>query len=185
MAKKVYVITGPIGSGKSTAIEHLKYKGYKTVDLDVVSNKILTSKQSLKFLQKEFSKSLINGVVDRSLLAEIVFNNKDKLLILENYLHPKVLYELQNIIQNTDDLLFVEVSAPKNVYKDFENIVIFTDAETRMSRLLERGMDREDIVSRMASQKSDDWWKSLGIVVQNNNLSELKIELDKLFENTS
>ena len=46
-------------------------------------------------------------------------------------------------------------------------------------------MDREDIVSRMASQKSDDWWKSLGIVVQNNNLSELKIELDKLLENTS
>ena len=96
-----------------------------------------------------------------------------------------MLYELQNIIQNTDDLLFVEVSAPKNVYKDFESIVIFTDAETRMSRLLERGMDREDIVSRMASQKSDDWWKSLGIVVQNNNLSELKIELDKLFKNTS
>jgi len=120
MAKKVYIITGPIGSGKSTAIEHLKNKGYKTVDLDVVSNKILTSKQSLNFLEKEFSKSLINGVVDRSLLAEIVFNNKDKLLILENYLHPKVLYELQNIIQNTDDLLFVEVSAPKNVYKDFQ-----------------------------------------------------------------
>ena len=40
MAKKVYIITGPIGSGKSTAIEHLKNKGYKTVDLDVVSNKI-------------------------------------------------------------------------------------------------------------------------------------------------
>ena len=184
MARKVYIITGPIGSGKSTAIEYLKNKGYKTVDLDVVSNKILTSKQSLKFLKKEFSKSLINGVVDRSLLAEIVFNNKDKLLILENYLHPKVLYELQNIIQNTDDLLFVEVSAPKNVYKDFDTIVIFADVETRMSRLLERGMDRDDIVSRMASQKSDDWWKSLGIVLQNYNLSELKIELDKLLKNT-
>ena len=26
MAKKVYVITGPIGSGKSTAIEYLKNK---------------------------------------------------------------------------------------------------------------------------------------------------------------
>ena len=79
MAKKVYIITGPIGSGKSTAIEHLKNKGYKTVDLDVVSNKILTSKQSLNFLKKEFSKSLINGVVDRLLLAEIVFNNKVRL----------------------------------------------------------------------------------------------------------
>ena len=182
MAKKVYIITGPIGSGKSTAIEHLKNKGYKTVDLDVVSNKILTSKQSLNFLKKEFSKSLINGVVDRSLLAEIVFNNKDKLLILENYLHPKVFYELQNIIQNTDDDLFVEVSAPKNIYKDFDCIVIFADAETRMKRLLERGMDNEDIINRMGNQKDDNWWKNLGIVIQNNDLNEMQIKLDKLFE---
>ena len=43
MAKKVYVITGPIGSGKSTAIEYLKNKGFSTVDLDKVSNDILNS----------------------------------------------------------------------------------------------------------------------------------------------
>ena len=43
MAKKVYVITGPIGSGKSTAIKYLKNKGFSTVDLDKVSNDILNS----------------------------------------------------------------------------------------------------------------------------------------------
>ena len=46
MATKVYVITGPIGSGKSTAIEYLKNKGFSTVDLDKVSNDILNSDQS-------------------------------------------------------------------------------------------------------------------------------------------
>ena len=182
MDKKVYVVTGPIGSGKSTAIHYLKNKGFKTVDLDEVSNNILTSKQSVNFLKEEFPKALVNDVVDRSLLAQIVFNNKDKLLILENYLHPKVFYELQNIIQNTDDDLFVEVSAPKNIYKDFDCIVIFADAETRMKRLLERGMDNEDIINRMGNQKDDNWWKNLGIVIQNNDLNEMQIRLDKLFE---
>tara|TARA_X000001036_G_scaffold148932_1_gene141513 strand:- start:2333 stop:2881 length:549 start_codon:yes stop_codon:yes gene_type:complete len=182
MDKKVYVVTGPIGSGKSTAIHYLKNKGFKTVDLDEVSNNILTSKQSVNFLKEEFPKALVNDVVDRSLLAQIVFNNKDKLLILENYLHPKVFYELQNIIQNTDDDLFVEVSAPKNIYKDFDCIVIFADAETRMKRLLERGMDNEDIINRMGNQKDDNWWKNLGIVIQNNDLNEMQIKLDKLFE---
>ena len=182
MDKKVYVVTGPIGSGKSTAIHYLKNKGFKTVDLDEVSNTILTSKQSVNFLKEEFPKALVNDVVDRSLLAQIVFNNKDKLLILENYLHPKVFYELQNIIQNTDDDLFVEVSAPKNIYKDFDCIVIFADAETRMKRLLERGMDNEDIINRMGNQKDDNWWKNLGIVIQNNDLNEMQIKLDKLFE---
>ncbi len=182
MDKKVYVVTGPIGSGKSTAIHYLKNKGFKTVDLDEVSNNILTSKQSVNFLKEEFPKALVNDVVDRSLLAQIVFNNKDKLLILENYLHPKVFYELQNIIQNTDDDLFVEVSAPKNIYKDFDCIVIFADAETRMKRLLERGMDYEDIINRMGNQKDDNWWKNLGFVIQNNDLNEMQIKLDKLFE---
>ena len=182
MDKKVYVVTGPIGSGKSTAIHYLKNKGFKTVDLDEVSNNILTSKQSVNFLKEEFPKALVNDVVDRSLLAQIVFNNKDKLLILENYLHPKVFYELQNIIQNTDDDLFVEVSAPKNIYKDFDCIVIFADAKTRMKRLLERGIDHEDIINRMGNQKDDNWWKNLGIVIQNNDLNEMQIKLDKLFE---
>ena len=182
MAKKVYIITGPIGSGKSTAIEYLENKGYDTVDLDKVSKNILASKESIEFLKQEFPECLFNNLVDRAKLAQIVFTNKDKLLILENYLHPKVLYELQNIIENTENELFVEVSAPKNIYKDFDCVVIFSDIETRINRLLKRGMDHEDILNRISNQKADDWWKSLGTVVLNKDLNELQIELDKLLD---
>jgi len=91
MATKVYVITGPIGSGKSTAIEYLKNKGFSTVDLDKVSNDILNSDQSIAFLKEQFPQALVQNSVNRAILADIVFKNKDKLTILENYLHPKVL----------------------------------------------------------------------------------------------
>ena len=185
MAKKVYIITGPIGSGKSTAIKYLSTKGFETIDLDEVSNKILTSAQSVEFLKEEFPEALVNEVVDRPLLANIVFNNKEKLLILENYLHPKVLHELQKVIQNTDGELFVEVSAPKNLYNDFDCIVIFADPETRINRLLKRGMQNEDILNRMENQRDDDWWKSLGTIVHNKDLNELENELDRLFNNNS
>ena len=100
MAKKVYVITGPIGSGKSTAIKYLKNKGFSTVDLDKVSNDILNSDQSIAFLKEEFPEALVQNGVNRAIMADIVFKNKDKLTILENYLHPKVLLALQEIIQN-------------------------------------------------------------------------------------
>tara|TARA_B100000579_G_scaffold397770_1_gene377574 strand:- start:1671 stop:2228 length:558 start_codon:yes stop_codon:yes gene_type:complete len=185
MAKKVYIITGPIGSGKSTAIKYLNDKGYKTVDLDKISNQILTSKQSINFLKEEFPTALVNNIIDRELLAKIVFKNKDKLMILENYLHPKVLHELQNIIQNTNEELFIEVSAPKNIYKDFDCIVIFSDEETRIRRLLNRGMDNEDILNRMANQKDDEWWKSLGLVIHNKDFNDLQIELDNLLNHNS
>ena len=180
MAKKVYVITGPIGSGKSTAIKYLKNKGFSTVDLDKVSKYILDSNESLAFLKKEFPEALTSNVVDRVILADIVFKNKEKLTILEDYLHPKVLFELQEIINNTKDELFVEVSAPKNIYKDFDCIVIYSHADTRIKRLHERGMNHDDIQNRMANQKADDWWKSLGTVIHNDNLNDFYLNLDKI-----
>ena len=185
MAKKVYVITGPIGSGKSTAIKYLKNKGFSTVDLDKVSNDILNSEESITFLKEEFPKAIVKDEVNREILADIVFKNKEKLTILENYLHPKVLYELQKIIQRTEDELFVEVSAPKNIYKDFDCIVIYCQANTRIKRLQERGMDYEDIQNRMANQKDDDWWKNLGIVIQNDDLNDLHLNLDKIINQNS
>jgi len=180
MAKKVYIITGPIGSGKSTAIDYLKNKGYKTVDLDKISNNILGSKESIDFLKDEFPQALVGEAVDRTILADIVFKDKDKLITLENYLHPKVFLELQEIIQNTKNELFVEVSAPKNIYKDFDCIVIYSHADTRIKRLHERGMNHDDIQNRMANQKADDWWKSLGTVIHNDNLNDFHLNLDKI-----
>ena len=41
MDKKVIVITGPIGSGKSKVLSIINRLGYNTVDLDVVSGDIL------------------------------------------------------------------------------------------------------------------------------------------------
>jgi dephospho-CoA kinase len=185
MAKKVYIITGPIGSGKSTAIKYLKDKGLNTVDLDKVSNDILNSNQSIAFLKKEFPQALVQNGVNRAILADIVFKNKDKLTILENYLHPKVLIALQEIIHNTEDELFVEVSAPKNIYKDFDCIVIYSQVDTRIKRLQERGMNYEDIQNRIANQKDDDWWKNLGIVIENDNLNDLYLNLEKIINQNS
>ena len=84
---------------------------------------------------EEFPEALVQNGVNRAIMADIVFKNKDKLTILENYLHPKVLLALQKIIQNTEDELFVEVSAPKNIYKDFDCIVIYSKVDTRIKRL--------------------------------------------------
>ncbi len=49
MNPKVYIITGPIGSGKSTVCAYLKKKGNLTVDLDIISNNILESQESFLF----------------------------------------------------------------------------------------------------------------------------------------
>ena len=75
MDKKVVVITGPIGSGKSKVLSIINSLGYNTVDLDVVSGDILLSEESKDFLSNNFPSSLINGDVSRENIADIVFRD--------------------------------------------------------------------------------------------------------------
>ena len=72
-----------------------------------------------------------------------------------------------------------------SIYKDFDCIVIYSQVETRRKRLQERGMDYEDIQNRIANQKDDDWWKNLGIVIQNDDLNDLHLNLDKIINQNS
>ena len=46
-------------------------------------------------------------------------------------------------------------------------------------------MNYEDIQNRMANQKDDDWWKSLGTVIQNDDLNDLYLNLDKVINQNS
>ena len=70
MAKRVIIVTGPIGSGKSTAIEHISNKGYPTLDLDKISNEIINSKESIKFLDNNFPGVIKNKKLDYKLIKK-------------------------------------------------------------------------------------------------------------------
>ena len=179
MYKNGIVITGPIGSGKSEALKIISKLGYPTIDLDVVSNKILESDDGIKFLTLNFHDCVDNDEVNRAKLANVVFSNKDKLLLLEGFLHPKVQEHLTSILKQNDNLTFIEVSAPKNVINLFKCFVIWSPRETRIKRLLNRGMDMEDITKRMNNQPNDDWWYSIGKLIENDFIEELERKLNE------
>ena len=182
MDSRVTIITGPIGSGKSTACEYLANKNYKTIDLDLVSKEILESQDSLPFLKDEFSNCLQGNDLDRQLLADIVFTNLDKLTLLENFLHPLVTERVLAAIQETKEHLFIEASAPKNISKLYPTVVIFADEQTRRNRLKKRGMSLTDIDNRIKTQQDESWWKSLGLVIENISVKELQAQLDNFLD---
>ena len=182
MDSRVTIITGPIGSGKSTACEYLANKNYKTIDLDLVSKEILESQDSLPFLKDEFSNCLQGNDLDRQLLADIVFTNSDKLTLLENFLHPLVTERVLAAIQETKEHLFIEASAPKNISKLYPTVVIFADEQTRRNRLKKRGMSLTDIDNRIKTHQDESWWKSLGLVIENISVKELQAQLDNFLD---
>ena len=184
MDSKAIIITGPIGSGKSTALSIIKKLGYNTIDLDEVSGAILTSDESIEFISENFPTTIVDNEVSRKKIADIVFDDKLQLEKLENFLHPKILNNLNEIINKNEGITFVEVSAPKNIQrKSFQTIVIWSPEEERIKRLQTRGMEIIDIKNRIKSQPKDDWWFSIGMVIKNDNLNNLKNEINNLLNN--
>ena len=177
MFKNGIIITGPIGAGKSSALEIINNLGYETVDLDTISNEILDQEDSLKFIKEYFSDCVADEQVNRAKLAKIVFSNKEKLSLLENFLHPKIQNKLTSILEISKGLVFIEVSAPKNMINIFKSIVIWSPVETRIKRLLKRGMDIEDIMNRIENQPNDEWWNSIGTVIENNDEKDFESKL--------
>ena len=72
MDNKAVIVTGPIGSGKSTVLAIIKNLGYNTIDLDEVSGRILTSNDSIKFLTENFPTTIVDNQVSRKKIADTV-----------------------------------------------------------------------------------------------------------------
>ena len=92
---KIIGLTGSIGMGKSTIAKMLKDLGVPVFDADHSVHLMLSSEDFLvdkigRFFP-EVLKILNNKkYIDRKILGEIVFKNKEKKNILENILHPEV-----------------------------------------------------------------------------------------------
>ena len=183
MENKAIVITGPIGSGKSTVLSIINKLGFNTVDLDVISKNILRSEVSKEFLIENFENCIVDNEVSSKKIAEIVFNDKLQLEKLEEFLHPKIMNNLNEIINKNKEVTFIEVSAPKIIHKDLHTLIIWSPEDERIKRLKSRGMELEDIKNRINSQPKDDWWFSKGRVIKNDNLNQLENDIKEILDN--
>ena len=64
----------------------------------------------------------------------------------------------------------------------FKTIVLWSPEKVRIERLIDRGMDLEDITNRINNQPDDDWWHSIGTVINNDVKEDLEGELKKVIE---
>ena len=133
------------------------------------------------------------GEIDRSSLGKIVFESPDKLAQLEAITHPSINEELNRILKEEsapviilDMAILVEkplaILSGKPLYRKV--IVVESDMEIRLSRLLKRGLDKEEIMSRINSQANDQERREVAdlIIENNNSLSDLKIKTETAWE---
>ena len=193
MEMKSLGITGNIGTGKSSVLDILKNKGIQTFDLDNVAKNLYKSNISInkKVLDVFPSVSSAENQINTKRLGDLVFNNKDKLNILQKIIWPEVEKFIKDKIDFSQDLIVFEgaVIIEAGWHKLLDNIwLISTEVELSKKRVMEqRNMSEEDfeviqnnqlkIAQLIDTLKQDK--KKYTIIKNNSNLDKLKILVDK------
>lgn len=167
-------LTGNIGSGKSTVAQLFEMLDVPVFYANIQARIISERKDVLVEIQNSFGDIIIdsNGYLDRKKLAAIVFNNAEKLSLLNSIIHPKVkadfsawclLHDSFPYILHESAILFESGLA----YLCDKVIVVTAPQKLRLQRVMQRDqVARKEVLSRMSNQ-----WTETKLL----NLSEFEI----------
>lgn len=162
-------LTGNYGMGKSTVSKFFEELGAVVINTDSIVRDLLEKEDVISKIKDAFGEDLIKmegnkPSIDKKKLAEIVFEYPHLRISLENILHPLVFKKIDEKIeqirketkdQKIETLIIVEVPVlfERGYQNRFDKIItVFTDEETAIKRLLNKGISENDIKSRLKSQ---------------------------------
>lgn len=157
-------ITGGIGSGKSTVTEIFSLCGVPVYIADIESKKLVnTSPVIRQKLTNIFGEELYkNNVLNKALLASLIFSNKDNLNTVNTIIHPEVEKDFEEWVykhQNLDLIVHEAAILFESGFNKFmdKTITVYTPIETRIQRAMTRDhTTREKIQERMLNQIPDE-----------------------------
>ena len=187
---KVIGLTGGIGSGKTTIANFFKEKGVPVYIADDEAKKVMQSIEIIDQIKSVFGETLFeNNILNRAKLAEIVFNNADKLAQLNAIVHPAVKKDFELWLSKNKSYPYVIYEAAilfeSGRYKECDVIITVTaPEEIRIERVLKRdNTTREQVLSRMQMQWKDEKRISRSnFVINNTNLKIAKEEVVKILK---
>ena len=88
---KLVGLTGNIGSGKSTAASFFRELDYVVIGADLLAREVLQKKEVIEEVVASFGEQvLIQGKIQPTLLAKIVFHNKENVEKMNAISHPRI-----------------------------------------------------------------------------------------------
>lgn len=183
-------LTGNISCGKSSVSKMLASRGAIIVDADLLSREIYEYDDVLEEMKLSFPEALVNGRVDRRVLAGIVFSDKTRLEDLNRISHKKI-YELvcQSLERNRDrDLVVIDAALLLEAKFDSladKVVLVYCNEKVQLDRLMKRdSISSEDALKRIRSQMSqEDKKKMVDYLIDNSgDLEVLENEVEKLIK---
>ena len=186
----VVMITGGIGSGKSTLRRMLCEKGAVSIDLDAIARTLMDSEPAMvAALADEFGPQILDeeGCVIRSKLARAAFASEAATRAMNAITFPYIMEEATEYILNVHctprtnaPVLVVEVplltEAPQLAELADEVIAVEVPPLVRLARCVERSMDPQDAANRIARQPGDAERAALATAICNNTGTEADLQ---------
>lgn len=163
------MVTGGIGSGKTTLVELICERGAVSIDLDEINRRLIASNAMLiSELAARFGEEILDedGAVVPSRLARLAFADEQSTRDLNAISFPYITEAATNYILNVEcvprtdaKILVVEVplltEAPELAQLADEVIAVTVPSDLRLARAVARGMDASDVLARMRMQPTD------------------------------
>ena len=175
-----WLLTGGIGSGKSEVRRQLEERGIRTLDADSIGHLVL-EEEAREAVSRRWPEVMVEDAVDRSALASLVFADPAELSALEAITHPLIFGRLRSELEGFHGVAVVEIPLIDSGL-GWPAMVVDAPEGTRVDRAVARGMQRDDVVRRMASQPTRaEWLASADLVIPNHgSLTELSATVAKL-----
>jgi dephospho-CoA kinase len=156
-------LTGGIGSGKTTVSKILVKNGIPVYDSDSSAKLIMNSSNQIKkLIINHFGKlSYTNNKLNNKYISKIIFNNPVEMNKINSLIHPFVHDNFNKWKNNFSSKYVIFESAiifETGSHKKFDfNIIVLSDLEKRIKRVIERDfLSEDDVLSRIKSQWIDD-----------------------------
>jgi dephospho-CoA kinase len=184
-------LTGGIGSGKSTVAALLAEHGARVVDADRIAREVVEpGTPGLAAVVAEFGDRVLTeqGGLDRPALAGIVFGDPQARARLDAVVHPLVRARTAELVAAAPADSVVVQDVPLLVETGQAGsydlvLVVETDVDTRVARLVDRGLSEDDARARIASQATDEQRRAVADAVVRNDgdRAELAAQVDRFW----
>ena len=176
---KIIGITGGIASGKSTVTNFLRKQGFQVVDAAAVVHQLQKPGGRLyRILVDHFGVEVLldNGVLNRPLLASLIFSNPEERewsKQIQGEIIREELATLRDQLAQTEEIFFMDI--PLLFEQDYvswfdETWLVYVDRDVQVERLMKRDhLSKDEAEFRLAAQWPLEKKKDLASHVLDNN----------------
>jgi dephospho-CoA kinase len=187
---KPIVISGKIGSGKSTICKLFEDHGYMSISSDMMAKDLIRTNEVIKkSLIESFGADIMHkDDISLKKLRSILCSSEENKRVIDAIVHPVFYRELNIVISSSNDKLVIEIPLIETCHHidtDYTLIYVETDKDIRKHRFLEKKDTDENIFESLNELQKIKDLSSIDhkyTIFNNGNINDLEDSFNKLYE---